>query len=197
MILIGLGHKARQGKDILTTAIIRAALQYPVVTAQRFSFATTLKVYCRNNHEVLSTVYRAVTGKSLATPKDDELYGYTDILQWVGTDIMRKLDPDYWIKQVDIMMKAHSPDVAVISDVRFPNEAEYVKSKGGILVRVVRTNTDGSQYFDPGRDPKHVSETALDNYTGWDEDVVAVSGDIAGLRTMGETLTKRILDKLL
>jgi len=44
----------------------------------------------------------------------------------------------------------------VITDTRFPNEAQAIKDAGGILIRVVR----------PGNTPinTHSSETSLDNY---------------------------------
>jgi hypothetical protein len=47
----------------------------------------------------------------------------------------------------------------VIADVRFPNEAEAVKEKGGILVRINRD-------LDVTSD--HASETSLDDWEKWD-----------------------------
>lgn len=47
----------------------------------------------------------------------------------------------------------------IISDVRFPNEAEAIKDRNGILIRVER-NT--------GNTEMHDSEIALDNYKNWD-----------------------------
>lgn len=46
----------------------------------------------------------------------------------------------------------------VISDVRFPNEAEAIKDRGGILIRVER-NTGNTEIHD--------SEIALDDYKDW------------------------------
>jgi hypothetical protein len=43
----------------------------------------------------------------------------------------------------------------IITDVRFPNEAEAIKQIGGILIRVHRSNMPVSH---------HISETALDDY---------------------------------
>lgn len=47
----------------------------------------------------------------------------------------------------------------IITDVRFPNEAQAIKDKGGIVIRVKRTELP--QVI---TSPKHPSETALDNY---------------------------------
>ncbi len=49
----------------------------------------------------------------------------------------------------------------IITDVRFPNEAKAIKDRGGILIKVVRPETDILA-------GDHESETALDNYKDWD-----------------------------
>lgn len=46
----------------------------------------------------------------------------------------------------------------IITDVRFPNEAEAIRSRGGILIRVNR---------DTENDSDHESEIALDKYPSW------------------------------
>ena len=54
----------------------------------------------------------------------------------------------------------------IITDVRFPNEAEAIKDRGGILIRINRP-----QYLDNGlviRKDEHLSETALDDYDEFD-----------------------------
>lgn len=70
-------------------------------------------------------------------------------LQWWGTEFRRGQDKEYWIKQLDLCLaKAdrEGTDVAVVTDVRFLNEAALIKASGGQLVRVVRygfTSGDG------------------------------------------------------
>ena len=54
----------------------------------------------------------------------------------------------------------------IVTDVRFPNEAEAIKDRGGILIRINRP-----QYLDNGlviRKDEHLSETALDDYDEFD-----------------------------
>lgn len=50
----------------------------------------------------------------------------------------------------------------IITDVRFENEAEAVRERGGFLVRINGTRTTDA------RDLSHISETALDNYDKFD-----------------------------
>jgi len=83
------------------------------------------------------------------------------ILQWWGTDIMRTLvDEDYWIKVLDQRL---GDGVVIIDDIRFPNEADYIKSKGGYLIRLDTTYTETSEKL-----RYHLSETVLDDYQGFD-----------------------------
>ena len=50
-------------------------------------------------------------------------------------------------------------EVLVITDVRYPNEAELVKKAGGIMIRVER---------ETGLEDAHSSENLLDNFEGFD-----------------------------
>ena len=59
----------------------------------------------------------------------------------------------------------------IITDVRFPNECEAIKQRGGIVIRVERKpfNRAGGmegnkQFSEQIKEDTHPSETALDNY---------------------------------
>lgn len=78
-------------------------------------------------------------------------------LQKFGTEVGRNIDNDLWIK---VLFRDYSIKSSwIIPDVRFPNEANAIKEKGGILIRVERTTTSNDT---------HPSETALDNYNNFD-----------------------------
>ena len=49
---------------------------------------------------------------------------------------------------------------------RFPNEADAVKSRKGLLVRI--EGDPAKVRAKSTRDTSHISETALDNYSGFD-----------------------------
>jgi hypothetical protein len=72
----------------------------------------------------------------------------------------RKYDPMYWVKQ----LKHKLTNYCVISDVRFKNEAEWIKSQGGYLVRLNR-HPSLNIYQGTMMD---ISETDLDNYDRFD-----------------------------
>jgi len=94
-------------------------------------------------------------------------YGkHPKLLQWWGTEYRRAQDPDYWVKKTMSSIPVNL-DIAMITDVRFPNEVEAVKQRGGYNVQVQRLRTDGTPFYSSDRSVDHPSETALDGYD-WD-----------------------------
>jgi hypothetical protein len=75
-----------------------------------------------------------------------------DIMQYVGTDIFRKMKPDVWVSATINRIKKDKPQIALITDCRFPNEVSSIKDAGGLVMRLTRNpfNSD------------HLSETILD-----------------------------------
>jgi hypothetical protein len=137
--VIGVGHKARHGKDTIARAL---QVLYPM-QVQRFAFADPLRMYCRLVH--------GMTKKN------------APLLQRVGME-QREKDPLFWVKQTYWVIDELRPQVAVISDVRLKNEAQMVKDMGGVMINVTRYDSDGKMFLDPSRDPKHISETDMDDY---------------------------------
>lgn len=72
------------------------------------------------------------------------------LMQTLGTEWGRDLiHPDIWIKALEMNIKGDT----VISDVRFPNEAKWIKRHGGMLIYIRRPHTDPVE--------QHSSETGL------------------------------------
>lgn len=77
-----------------------------------------------------------------------------EVMQFIGTDIFRKMKNDVWSSATINKIKQEVPDIAIIADCRFPNEVESVKSAGGYVIKLTRNpyNSD------------HESERALDEF---------------------------------
>jgi hypothetical protein len=74
------------------------------------------------------------------------------VMQFVGTDMFRKMKTDVWVRSTINKILNEQPEVAIITDCRFPNEVESIKNMGGSVIRLTRNpfNSD------------HTSETILD-----------------------------------
>lgn len=87
------------------------------------------------------------------------------ILQTVGTDIVRKKNPDYWVNFIADMLYffADKWDCVIIPDARFPNEIQNLINAGYDVyhLRVTRP-VQGIAMTDTQK--RHSSETALDKY---------------------------------
>ena len=91
------------------------------------------------------------------------------MMQLIGTDCFRDvIHPNIWVTSLFADYNENSN--WFITDCRFPNEAKAIKDKGGIIIRINRQTSpslDGKVFVNRLQ-RTHPSETALDEYTGWD-----------------------------
>lgn len=174
VMVFGLGHKARHGKDSAAQVLIETYPEY----VKRYSFADAVRTYCRIEHGM--------------TTKDAPL------LQRVGVE-MRERRSNVWIDTVYWSMVDNAPanhpitgthQIAIITDVRFQNEADFVKALGGEMIKVERRDQYGTLFQAQDRDPNHISECDLSDYP-WDHTLVAT--DLASLRDRAKKLFRAIL----
>ena len=83
------------------------------------------------------------------------------LLQFLGTEAGREIiHPNIWC---NALFSNYTKETNwIITDIRFPNEANAIKERGGILIRLTRTTPVAEEVA------KHESETALDNYDKFD-----------------------------
>lgn len=82
-----------------------------------------------------------------------------EAMQHIGTNIFRAIFESCWTQYLVNRIKQEKPEIALISDMRFPNEVKAIKNEGGFVVRLLRTK--------PGED-LHASETSLNNFEDFD-----------------------------
>ena len=160
-LVIGFGYKRRTGKDL--------AGDFAEKTLNELGMTTTREAFAKPLKEGIGKVVFALT--------DTQLYGNTEekttidpfwnlsprtILQRAGTDAMRHVfGGGIWAKALIRRCQDINSSI-IVTDVRFPEEAEAIRILNGILVRCHR-----NVGYSPTEDG-HPSETALDNYVGWD-----------------------------
>lgn len=88
-----------------------------------------------------------------------------ELLQTIGTDIVRAEEPDYWVGFIADMLEFFEQawDYVIIPDARFPGEIEHLIKRGFDVthIRVIRENYISDM---PAELQNHESETALDDY---------------------------------
>lgn len=149
MKVLCISGKAQHGKDT-TAGMLKDALEADGYKVLVTHYADLLKYICQ-------TFFNWDGNK-------DEHGRY--ILQYVGTDVIRKKNPDQWVEFVANILTMFSDewDYVLIPDCRFPNEIDYMKTQGFDVthLRVVRP---GFQSPLSKEQQKHLSEVALDDVT--------------------------------
>ncbi|MBO0357692.1 hypothetical protein J0X19_07025 [Hymenobacter sp. BT186] len=152
--LIGLSGRRGSGKD--TVARLIQQLQ-PERQWHIRSVGEPIKAVCAALAGEDVAPYFSQEGKTELLP----IFGRTrgEMLQQVGL-ALRQWEPDIWVQA--FFSQLPPEQFIVIADVRFPNEADLIRSRGGLMLRV--EGDPLQQRGDGTRDDTHPSETALDDY---------------------------------
>ncbi len=164
MKFIGVSGNAGTGKDFITrnflVPILTNGNSYVIV-----SFADHFKL------------------ESIVKDKLDrnKVYGRKDketrvILQRKGTEEGREIfGKDLWVNILDERLtqyKERGISYVFVTDCRFPNEIDYIHSKGGVVIRIEASDRhQKAMTVENGNDAvivNHISETAVSGYNKWD-----------------------------
>jgi hypothetical protein len=153
-MIIGLSGYARSGKD---TAADHLVNKYGF---SRYSFAAPMKeaMYKLNpivhSDKIGNFRYKDLVDTYGLDQAKDSHPEIRRLLQVFGTEVGRDMfGINFW---VELALKSMTEDKVVISDVRFKNEADAIKSVGGQVWRINRHGV--------GPVTDHSSELDLDNY---------------------------------
>lgn len=154
--VVGLYGKARSGKNYIAEHMIQPLGYVP------FAFAWALKHGAVGKN--LLSYHDAFNGKHIPQVRQT--------LQEEGTENGRLVyGEDVWVYTALAWMETLSEHWGVndfvITDVRFPNEAQMVRDLGGKVYAInAPTRTDNSDL--DARARAHASETALEDFAGFD-----------------------------
>lgn len=147
MKVIAISGKAQHGKDT-TASFLKSMLEADGHKVLIAHYADLLKYICRQ--------FFGWNGQ-----KDE---AGRHVLQYVGTDIIRKKKPNFWVDFLTSMIELFPDewDYILIPDCRFPNEIEQLKNAGVDMIhlRIVRENFKSPL---SAEQQQHPSETALDH----------------------------------
>jgi len=130
--IIGVAGYARTGKDTFGSILIKELSEIGL-SAKKLSLAFELK-------SDLDDFLKQKFGISAFTEDTNEKSFIRPLLICYGTDLMRKKDPEYWIKKLQktVDLNMNSGIISVVCDIRFLNEAVWLRKSGGILAHLKR-----------------------------------------------------------
>lgn len=103
------------------------------------------------------------------------------ILQVVGTEVGRSIDPQVWVNKLAAKVYQSRAKLIVVDDVRFPNEANWIRHVAG--GKVIRLHREG---IEPANG--HASETEIDRidvdhhvHTGGGADPALTAAEVLSL----------------
>ena len=188
-MIIGIAGKAQSGKNTVGrffTAYGFEEKSFAYKVKQVASLLTGYPVEAFESEDIKSSYLDSEWNNA-----DGDRMRVREMLQKIGTDCMREnLHENVWVNALFADYKPHklseyNPSRWVITDVRFPNEVEAIKERGGFLIKVHRNRAIcnncsellvghhncpkcGSDQLIDAPYSYHVSETALDDFNDWD-----------------------------
>jgi hypothetical protein len=167
-MIIGLSGYARSGKDEVAKILME---EYGY---KRIAFADKIRELLLETNPLIKDGFR-VEGVVDAYGWDQAKVLFPEIrnlLQDLGVGARKVFDDSFWIGQVFYSMDV---DINyVITDVRFVNEAETIKSNNGKIWRIKRNGVEAVN--------NHVSEHDMDGYQV--DQILKNEGTLDDLRTM-------------
>lgn len=160
MKILGISGKIGTGKS--TLAELLAAMTPGAI---RISYADALREEVAEHFGFDLGFVRSQEFKEREFMVGLEVRSGRQLLQWWGTNVRRAADPDYWTHKMRhrlLHLSAVGHPLAIIDDVRMPNERDLINRMGGQVIRL--EPYDGWQ---PGPGADHYSETALDGLEGF------------------------------
>lgn len=114
-----------------------------------------------------------------------------NILQLYGSEIFRKrVDENWWVKQVRDRCIASQDDIIIVTDCRFPNEiTEMICNDYETVVIRINRNINTNELI-----ASHDSETALDNWNEWDF-IVENNGTLEDLRCSASVIVDYLTEE--
>jgi hypothetical protein len=128
---IGIHGKARSGKDTIAKHLVK---QYGYT---RYAFADPLK-------RIVNKIFDWEYAHAHGSLKDviDPAWGFSPrrAYQLFGTEFARALSSDFWLKMAEreipraLSTSPGSEELIVVPDVRFENEAEWIRKRGALFI---------------------------------------------------------------
>ena len=146
MLVIGVTGRARSGKNTVASGLMKAALKNNLVP-QCFEISSYVLAELQATGEIDKWIKR-------------EELSLEDLSKLVrhGHE-RRRNNPWYWLNKLAEDVGKWKPDVAILPNIRFRNEADYIRYVySGKIIRVKTLIKDGIEFISPDRNPNDPME---------------------------------------
>lgn len=160
--LIGITGKARAGKDTLAQCFVGMGYE-------QVAFAKGVKdVTAYLAGEAVELFYQDDTKEAHC-----HTLGMTRrrAMQNVGNAMREAIGDHVWVEPLLMAWRVAGMPATIVSDVRYPNEAQAIRDAGGIVIQVLRPSIEGlsgdaaAHISEAGIPPKLINYTLLNNGT--------------------------------
>lgn len=162
-LIIGLAGKMGVGKNYIADELHKI-LEKKGIHVIKIAFADQLKINCICKYNIpFNEVYTGEKNNKIRT-----------LLQKTGTEEGRDVyGENIWINYIDTWIKVLAKGslnkiVFIITDVRFKNEADYIKKNQGKVINIIAPLRNKNRLMTEKSDANHLSEIDLDDYKTFD-----------------------------
>lgn len=164
--LIGIAGKARSGKDTVAGQLV-GMYHYT-----RYSFADPIRTAAKDIL-MIDEEWIEKGGKELEVPWAK--VSYREFAQKMGTEFVREMiHQDFWLLRAEKFISECLNDNIVIPDVRFENEAAFIREQGGTVWHIERSDVESVRC--------HVSESGVDIRLDLGDGLLMNNGSLQELR---------------
>ena len=78
-----------------------------------------------------------------------------EFMQFLGTDVMRKMYEPVHVDHTINRILSEQSNLAIVPDVRFPNEVKTIQDAGGKVIRLTRNTSEDNHASECGLDPQN------------------------------------------
>ena len=203
-MIIGIVGKARSGKDTFAELLAEEIFN---ISRKRFvlmAYAQELKLRIQRDFDLSydqlwgdqkevedrrykkKHVNNMIAGRRDKSEIESEYWTPREIMQFIGTECFRSVDNNFWVKTLFRTISEKEYKNVIITDVRFPEEANAVLDHDGYLIKVTREEKDSIH------GEAHASETSMDDYDKFDF-VINNDGNIEDLRKAAQDTIKLLV----
>lgn len=184
-MLIGLVGKARSGKDTVAGLLVQNFDD----GFEQFAFADVMK-------DVVALKFGIARCHCDGIDEDGSVFdreaihpfwgiSTREMLQKEGTEATREVYcPDFWLRRMEIQLEDSQSVNVVISDVRFPNEVDFIKKAGGHVIGITRPGVPNVSAHKSERMASEDLGTVADYVVGNDGTVAELHDQITTLVDM-------------